>query len=73
VTKRVAPGKVIVGELGEIEAGTRQMIRTRARGILDGADRLATHRAGNAGERSSPRRGERGSARGGGIAACMER
>jgi len=29
VTNRVAPGKIILGELGDIEAGVRQMIRTR--------------------------------------------
>jgi hypothetical protein len=29
VTNRVIPGKVILGQLGEIEAGVRQMIRTR--------------------------------------------
>lgn len=29
VTNRVTPGKVILGELGGIEAGVRQMIRTR--------------------------------------------
>src|SRR3990170_5620784 len=28
VTNRVAPGKIILGELGDIEAGVRQMIRT---------------------------------------------
>ena len=30
VTNRVQPGKVILGRLGEIEAGVRQMIRARA-------------------------------------------
>jgi hypothetical protein len=29
VTNRVVPGKVILGQLGDIEAGVRQMIRTR--------------------------------------------
>lgn len=29
VTNRVVPGKVILGKLGDIEAGVRQMIRTR--------------------------------------------
>lgn len=29
VTNRVVPGKVILGQLGNIEAGVRQMIRTR--------------------------------------------
>ena len=29
VTNRVRPGKVILGQLGDIEAGVRQMIRTR--------------------------------------------
>ncbi len=29
VTNRVTPGKIILGELGEIEAGVRQMIRRR--------------------------------------------
>jgi hypothetical protein len=29
VTNRVVPGKVILGRLGDIEAGVRQMIRTR--------------------------------------------
>jgi len=29
VTDRVVPGKVILGQLGDIEAGVRQMIRTR--------------------------------------------
>jgi hypothetical protein len=29
VTNRVVPGKIILGELGDIEAGVRQMIRTR--------------------------------------------
>src|ERR1700740_1863383 len=29
VTNRVTPGKVILGQLGDIEAGVRQMIRTR--------------------------------------------
>jgi hypothetical protein len=29
VTNRVIPGKVILGQLGDIEAGVRQMIRTR--------------------------------------------
>jgi len=29
VTNRVAPGKLILGELGDIEAGVRQMIRRR--------------------------------------------
>jgi len=29
VTNRVAPGKIILGELGDIEAGVRQMIRRR--------------------------------------------
>ena len=28
VTNRVVPGKVILGQLGDIEAGVRQMIRT---------------------------------------------
>lgn len=28
VTKRVTPGKIILGQLGDIEAGVRQMIRT---------------------------------------------
>ena len=30
VTNRVVPGKIILGELGDIEAGVRQMIRRRA-------------------------------------------
>lgn len=30
VTNRVRPGKIILGRLGDIEAGVRQMIRTRA-------------------------------------------
>lgn len=30
VTNRVVPGKIILGQLGDIEAGVRQMIRTRA-------------------------------------------
>lgn len=30
VTNRVTPGKIILGELGDIEAGVRQMIRRRA-------------------------------------------
>jgi hypothetical protein len=29
VTNRVVPGKIILGQLGDIEAGVRQMIRTR--------------------------------------------
>jgi diaminopimelate decarboxylase len=29
VTNRVRPGKIILGQLGDIEAGVRQMIRTR--------------------------------------------
>jgi hypothetical protein len=29
VTSRVVPGKIILGQLGDIEAGVRQMIRTR--------------------------------------------
>jgi hypothetical protein len=29
VTNRVVPGKVILGQLGDIEAGVRQMVRTR--------------------------------------------
>ena len=29
VTNRVIPGKIILGQLGDIEAGVRQMIRTR--------------------------------------------
>ena len=29
VTNRVVPGKVILGQLGDVEAGVRQMIRTR--------------------------------------------
>jgi hypothetical protein len=29
VTNRVVPGKIILGEIGDIEAGVRQMIRTR--------------------------------------------
>jgi hypothetical protein len=29
VTNRVTPGKIILGQLGDIEAGVRQMIRTR--------------------------------------------
>jgi hypothetical protein len=29
VTNRVQPGKIILGQLGDIEAGVRQMIRTR--------------------------------------------
>src|SRR5690554_137021 len=29
VTNRVVPGKIILGELGDIEAGVRQMIRLR--------------------------------------------
>ena len=29
VTDRVVPGKVILGQLGDIEAGVRQMVRTR--------------------------------------------
>jgi len=29
VTNRVVPGKIILGQLGDIEAGGRQMIRTR--------------------------------------------
>src|SRR5580693_4000081 len=29
VTNRLVPGKVILGQLGDIEAGVRQMIRTR--------------------------------------------
>jgi hypothetical protein len=29
VTNRVTPGKIILGELGDIEAGVRQMIRRR--------------------------------------------
>jgi hypothetical protein len=28
-TNRVLPGKLILGQLGDIEAGVRQMIRTR--------------------------------------------
>src|SRR5579859_5234764 len=29
VTNRVRPGKIILGQLGDIEAGVRQLIRTR--------------------------------------------
>jgi hypothetical protein len=29
VTNRVTPGKIILGELGDIESGVRQLIRTR--------------------------------------------
>src|SRR5580698_1688528 len=29
VTNRVVPGKIILGQLGDIEAGVRQMVRTR--------------------------------------------
>jgi hypothetical protein len=29
VTNRVVPGKIILGQLGDIEAGVRQLIRTR--------------------------------------------
>lgn len=29
VTNRVVPGKIVLGQLGEIEAGVRQLIRTR--------------------------------------------
>ncbi|MBA4170194.1 MAG: hypothetical protein H0X68_07290, partial [Chloroflexi bacterium] len=35
VTNRIVPGKIILGELGEIEAGVRQMIRTRPLEILE--------------------------------------
>jgi hypothetical protein len=35
VTNRVAPGKLILGELGDIEAGVRQMIRTRPLEVQD--------------------------------------
>ncbi len=35
VTNRVVPGTIILGELGEIEAGVRQMIRTRTLEILE--------------------------------------
>ena len=32
VTNRVTPGKIILGELGDIESGVRQLIRNRALG-----------------------------------------
>lgn len=35
VTNRVRPGKVILGRLGDIEAGVRQMIRTRPLETVD--------------------------------------
>jgi hypothetical protein len=35
VTNRVTPGKIILGELGDIEAGVRQMIRRRPLEVAD--------------------------------------
>lgn len=35
VTNRVMPGKIILGELGDIEAGVRQMIRRRPLEVVD--------------------------------------
>ena len=34
VTNRVTPGKIILGELGDIESGVRQLIRNRLSGAI---------------------------------------
>lgn len=35
ITNRVIPNKIILGELGGIEAGVRQLIRTRPLGVVE--------------------------------------